>query len=227
MYPIIGAIIIVLGIFLYRNHSSSLKKPSLGSAKQFFVKLWELLKKFFSWIKFKWVVKILITLFILYFFWALGSQNRFFWQPQEHAARFQVSRDGGKIYYVIPEIAAEYENKIIITNDLSFLFRANDPAIVYFEGAKLVKPRESPADGFARKTMNLIFPQEHPRPEELFYGKVSDEDLNIASQIVLFTPRDELVFTERGEHLIWAKRPKLGNSPHMYFHLEKLRHKPE
>lgn len=175
------------------------------------------------WITFPRVVKILITFFILYFFWALGSQNRFFWQPQEHAARFQISRDGGKTYYIIPEIAPEYENKIVVTNALGLLFGANDPAVVYFEGAKLLKPRESKADGFSRRVMNFIFSQDHERPEKAFYGKVSDEDLNIASQIVLFTRGDELVFTERGEHIIWAKRPKLGNDPHLYFHLEKLK----
>lgn len=175
-----------------------------------------------SWLTFSRVVKYLIVLFVLHVLYVMGSGNQFFWQPDAQVARFEVSTGTGMIYYTIPEIPLPFENKIIITDYLGFAFHGNQPAELFFPGAQLVKSGERKAEGYVRRWFsNAFLGLDHPRPEKVYEEKVTSKQLEMRERIIVLNRGDELVFQERGEHIIYAQNPRLGNIMHLRFVLMK------
>jgi hypothetical protein len=175
-----------------------------------------------SWLTFSRAIKYSIALFVLYIFYVMGSGNQFFWQPDAQVARFEVSTGTGMIYYTIPEIPLPFENKIVITDYLGVAFRGNQPAELFFPGAKLIKSGERKSEAFVRRWFsNAFLGLDHPRPEKVYEEKVTSQELKMREKIIVLNRGDELVFQERGEHIIYAQNPRLGNVMHLRFVLMK------
>ncbi|MBT3356390.1 hypothetical protein HN784_01405 [bacterium] len=212
----IGLVISIIAIISFALIGSKTSSGGEGILSLPRLKIPTWLTGWFNWGGFTTIVLLLVLGYFGY------SGYQYFFHGEEnkvHIARAEIG-DAGMVFFTIPKIGPEFENKIIFDKAWGFRFSEGN-ASINFPRATLFQFNERNGEAGARFFTNVIGIGSTKRPTEKFRGSIKGGQPGIPKNVALIRSGSELRLQSRAEQMLFVpKGAILGDFPHVKYRLK-------